>query len=160
MPVIHYETTIAAPLVKVWLVFADPVKSLPRISPPADAVVIESADLPMREGARLVIAARDPLGRRVRWESLIEQYIPPRAVVFGMEARFVDVQVSGPFASWRHSHELEALDDKTTRLVDRITYKPPLGILGAIIDTLYLRWKIRGILRHRGRAIRDMVEEA
>lgn len=159
MPIIHHETTIAAPLMKVWRLFEDPVRNLPRISPPADAVVVESAELPMREGSHVNIVARDALGRRVKWRSKIEVYLPPHVVVFGMEARMVDVQVTGPFAAWRHSHELEAIDDKTTRLVDRVEYRPPYGATGMVLDWLYLRWKIRAMLRHRARAIGEMVKK-
>lgn len=158
MPVIEQHTIVAAPIARVWQFFTDPVKNLPLISPPTDAVVIESADLPLREGSHLIIAARDPFGRRILWRSLIEQFTPPRAVVFGVEARFVDVQVSGPFAAWRHAHEFEAVDDKTTRIVDRITYKPPLGLLGLPLDWLYLRWRLRSMLKYRARAVRKAIE--
>lgn len=158
MPVILYQTVVAAPVVKVWLFFTDPVKNLPRISPPGDAIVVESADLPIRDGSKLTIAARDPLGRRVRWESLIEQFTPPRAVVFGFEARFVDIQTNGPFPTWKHEHDFEAVDDKTTRITDRITYKPPYGFFGLILDWVYLRWHLRGMLRYRAKALRAAIE--
>lgn len=159
MPVVIHETIIAAPVVKVWLFFTDPVKNLPAISPPGDAVVIESADLPIKEGSRVVIAARDVLGRRLTWESRITVMTPPRPVVFGLEARFVDEQVRGPFASWKHEHEFEAVDDKTTRMVDRVSYKPPMGFLGFALDWLYLRWKVRAMLNFRGRALCNQLEQ-
>ena len=158
MPVILHETVIQAAVLPVWMFFMDPVKNLPAISPPGDAVVIESADLPMREGAAIAIAARDPLGRRIRWQSRITVFTTPHPVVFGLEARFVDEQVAGPFAMWKHEHEFEAIDDATTRMVDRITYKPPLGALGFVIDWLYLRWKLRATLKHRGNALKQKLE--
>ena len=158
MPVILHETVIASPVLPVWLFFMDPVKNLPAINPPGDAVVIESADLPVRAGSTIAIVARDPLGRRIRWKSRITVFTPPRPVVFGLEARFVDEQIDGPFASWKHEHEFEAIDDKTTRMVDRITYKPPLGLLGFVVDWLYLRWKLRAMLKHRGRVVKKKLE--
>ena len=42
----------------------------------------------------------------------------------------MDIQVKGPFVTWRHEHEFEAMDDQTTRIIDRITYKPPYGFFG------------------------------
>lgn len=154
MPIIHQETIVEAPIMRVWMFFMDPVKNLPRISSPEDAVVVESADLPIREGSVVVIAARDPLGRRIRWESRIEQMTAPRAVITGMEGRFVDVQTAGPFKEWKHEHEFEAVDSKTTRVIDRITYRPRMGLLGMILDMVYLRWRLRGMISSRGRALR------
>jgi ligand-binding SRPBCC domain-containing protein len=120
--------------------------------------VIESADLPIREGSVIKIAVRDPLGRRLRWESRIAVFSPPHPVVFGMEARFVDVQMAGPFAMWTHEHEFEAVDDKRTRVLDRVTYKPPMGFMGFIADWLYVRWKIRRMLAFREKALRAALE--
>lgn len=154
MPIIHHETIVPASIGRVWLFFTDPVKNLPAISPPSSAVVIESADLPIKEGARIVIAAKDPLGRRIRCDSRIEVFSPPHPVISGMEARFVDVQLSGPFAAWKHEHEFEAVDSKTTRMVDRVTYRPPFGMLGFIADWLLIRWQLRSMLRYRSNALR------
>lgn len=159
MPLIEHQTIVAVPIIKVWAFFTDPVRNLPRISPPAAAVVIESADLPIKDGSKITVAMKDPLGRRVRWESQIEQYAPPHAVVFGFEARFVDVQLSGPFHAWKHEHEFEAIDAKTTRVLDRVTYTPPMGLLGAILNLLVLRWYLRRVLRHRGEALKRELEQ-
>jgi hypothetical protein len=60
----------------------------------------------------------------------IVQHKPPRAVVFGEEARFVDEQESGPFKAWRHEHDFERVDAKSTRVVDRITYRVGWGPIG------------------------------
>ena len=159
MPIIHHETIVAASIGRVWLFFSDPVKNLPAVSPPSAAVVIESADLPVKEGARIVVAARDPLGRSIRCESRIETFSPPHPVISGMEARLVDVQVSGPFAAWKHEHEFEALDSKTTRVVDRITYRPPFGAVGFLADWLLIRWHLRSMLRYRSNALRKAFGE-
>lgn len=159
MPIIHHETIVPASIGRVWLFFTDPVKNLPAISPPSSAVVIESADLPIKEGSRVIIAAKDPIGRRIRWESRIEIFNPPHPVISGMEARFVDVQMSGPFAAWKHEHEFEALDSKTTRMVDRVTYRPPFGVLGFVADWAMIRWQLRSMLRYRGNALRKVFGE-
>ena len=159
MPIIHHETIVPASIGRVWLFFSDPVKNLPAISPPSAAIVIESADLPVKEGAKIVVAAKDPLGRTIRWESRIEVFNTPHAVISGMEARFVDVQVSGPFAAWKHEHEFEAVDSRTTRVVDRITYRPPFGPIGFLADWLFVRWQLRSLLRYRSKALRKAFGE-
>lgn len=157
MPTLLFETTIAAPLAKVWAFHEDVKMSLPALSPPGDDVRIESADLPLAVGSRITILARGPLGP-VRWVARIVEWVPPHAVVFGEEARFADEQESGPFKRWRHSHEFEAIDAKTTRLVDRINYQAPLGPLGWVADKLLIRWKLRAMFKHRHGAVRKALE--
>ncbi len=157
MALIDHETIIAAPITQVWLFFTDPVKNLPRISHPSAAIVVKSADLPIKDGSGVVIACKDPFGRRIDWQSRIEEFTPPHPVVFGMEARFVDIQVSGPFRIWKHEHEFEAIDLKTTRVVDRVTYMPPAGFLGLLADWLFLRWHIKRVLKYRGRMLKEIL---
>src|SRR5437660_313657 len=115
MSMLEFETTIASSLQKVWDFYEDPAKSLPLISPPTDQVKVESIDLPLRVGSRLVIFSGSPIGR-IKWIARIVEHRPPHAVVFGEEARFVDEQESGPFKSWRHDHDFERIDEKSTRI--------------------------------------------
>jgi len=155
MPTLEFETIVPAPLGVVWGFFQDVNGSLPALSSPADQVRIESADLPVREGSRIVILAKGPLGRDVRWVAKIVEHRPPHAVVFGEEARFVDVQESGPFTAWRHEHDFERIDEKTTRIIDRVTYRAPFGPAGWVADWLFVRRKISAMFRYRQRALRD-----
>ena len=77
------------------------------------------------------------------FERQVERTPAATAVVFGEEARFVDEQESGPFKSWRHEHDFERIDEKNTRMLDRVTYRVPFGPIGAIVDWIYLRRKIK-----------------
>src|SRR5262245_38784658 len=135
MATLEFEITVAAPLEKVWAFHDDVKTSLPALSPPGDEVQIESADLPIKAGSKIDILAKGPLGR-IRWVAKIIDHQPPHAVVFGEEARFVDEQQSGPFKAWRHEHEFERIDEKTTRIVDRLIYRAPLGPIGWIVDVI------------------------
>src|SRR5438552_19048692 len=105
MPTLEFETTVAAPLAKVWVFFQDVAKSLPALTSPKEQVTVASADVPMKEGSRIVLGMNGPFGRRVRWVAKIIAHVPPHAVVFGEEARFVDEQETGPLRVWRHAHE-------------------------------------------------------
>ncbi len=156
MPTRIYQTTIAAPLSRVWLFHAD-AQNLLRLSPPASRASLESADLPLREGSQLVILARGPLARPIRWVARITDFTPPHAVLFGVEARFVDEQLEGPFASWRHEHEMEAQGAKTTLLTDRVTYRLPGGPLAILADWLLVRWQLKRLFAYRHRVMREML---
>jgi len=160
MPTLTFETTIHAPLAEVWRLHDDPQANLPALALPGSDAKIESADVPVREGSRMVILARGPAGKSIRWVAKIVEHRPPHAVVFGEEARFVNEQESGPFAYWRHEHEFESLDSKTTRLVDRVTYRVGMGPLGWIADWLLVRWRIIAMFRHRHRVTRQRLEAA
>jgi ligand-binding SRPBCC domain-containing protein len=152
MATLEVETTIHAPLSKVWEFYLDAHRSLPALSDPGDEVRIESGEFPLRVGSKLVINAKGPLGR-VKWLAVYEEIVPPHAVVFGEEARFVDVQESGPFKTFRHSHEFEAVDSKTTRMMDRVTYTVGWGPIGWIADKLLVRPKLKRMFRHRQKVL-------
>lgn len=152
MPTIEFSCEISADIERVWAWHDDVQTALPALSPPGDDVKLERADVPIQVGSEVVILAKGPFGR-LRWVARYVEYVPPHPVVYGIEARFVDEQVSGPFAFWRHSHEFEALDAKRTRLVDRIDYRPPLWPLSFPADVVLIRPKLRAMFAHRHRAL-------
>ena len=158
MAEIQFESIIAAPLAKVWAFHDDVKKSLPAISPPKDEVKIESADSPIAVGSRITLTARGPFGSRIRWTAKIIEHSPPHAVVFGEEARFVDEQEAGPFKSFRHAHEFERIDEKTTRAADRVKYSLPFGPLGWIADRPFVRPRLRAMFRYRHAALKRILE--
>jgi ligand-binding SRPBCC domain-containing protein len=157
MPTLIFQTTIAAPLSAVWAFHEDVRAALPALSPPGAGVSIESADLPVHVGSKIVIVGKSPVGK-LRWVARIVEHVPPHAVAFGEEARFVDEQQSGPFARWRHSHEFERIDDRSTRLVDRVDYAVPWGPAGWVADWLFVRWQIIAMFRHRHAATKKLLE--
>ena len=157
MPVLEFETTILAPLERVWAFYSDPVGALPALTPPAVQAKLESADLPMRVGSRIVLNIRQ-FGRQMRWVAKIVEHRPPHAVAFGEEARFVDEQESGPFALWRHEHDFERLDEKTSRMLDRVTYRVPLGPIGWFFDLVVVRRRLNEMFRYRQEQAKRLLE--
>ena len=160
MPTLVFETTVAAPLSRVWEFHQDGTGALPALSPPRARVRIESADLPVRAGSRITLTARGPLGWRLKWVARIVELRPPAADARGERAGFVDEQESGPFAAWRHAHEFERLDENTTRLTDRVTYRGGFGPLGWVADRLIVRPQLRAMFRHRHEATRRLLAGA
>jgi ligand-binding SRPBCC domain-containing protein len=63
-------------------------------------------------------------GIPIRWRTRIDVWDPPRS--------FVDSQLRGPYRSWRHSHEFEALDDGTL-IREVVRYELPFGALGDLL---------------------------
>lgn len=149
MPTVTFETTVSAPLERVWALHEDVSKALPALSPPSACVRVKAADVPVRAGSRIVISARGPLGPPLRWVARIVEHRPPGPDAPRAEAGFVDEQESGPFKSWRHEHTFASVDDGSTRLTDRVTYEVRFGPLGRIADTLFVRRQVERMFRHR-----------
>ena len=155
MPSLMFQTVVPAPIEVVWDYHQNVQKALPALSPPEADVRIESADVPLQIGSRVTITATGPLGRRIRWVARYTDFRPPKSVVFGEEARWTDEQESGPFAYWKHQHEFEAVDAKTTRVIDHVNYRPPLGPVGLLLDPVLIRPRLRRMFAHRHRVLAD-----
>lgn len=76
---------------------------------------------------------------------------------FAYPAKFVDEQVRGPFARWRHEHRFEDLGG-TTRITDRVDYEVPLAPVGRLFDALVLNRYLTGLLERYNAAIRAEAE--
>jgi hypothetical protein len=149
MQQLTFQTTVAASLQRVWAFHEDVKSALPALSPPDAGVRIESADLPVRPGSRIVIRVRGPLGVPIRWVAKIVEHRPPVGAGDADAAAFVDEQESGPFAAWRHEHVFEATGPDATRLTDRVTYRVRFGPLGVLTDRLFVRRQVVEMFRHR-----------
>jgi hypothetical protein len=68
------------------------------------------------------------------------------------ETLFVDSQERGPYASWWHEHHFTYIDGETV-MEDRVFYSPPMGLLGRIVNTLYISQKLKRIFSYRAEAI-------
>jgi hypothetical protein len=51
--------------------------------------------------------------------------------------QFQDVQVSGPFKKWEHTHRVEPTGDGRAMLVDHVDYALPLGPVGRLVATMF-----------------------
>lgn len=114
-------------------------RALEWLSPPGKRVRVLERPERISEGAVVAIEAA-PFGVPIRWVSRIEEWRPP----FG----FVDVQVKGPFARWRHEHLFEE-----GALVDRVDYEVPLAWAGGrLFDLALVRPDLVRMFRFRHEA--------
>ncbi len=61
---------------------------------------------------------------------------------------FVDEQRHGPYALWHHRHLFKEVEGGVL-MTDIVCYRPPLGALGDIMNTLVIRKKVESIFAHR-----------
>jgi len=72
--------------------------------------------------------------------------------------RFVDEQVSGPFRRFRHEHRFERLGDEATLMIDEWEHEAPLGLLGRVVDVVFLERYMRNLLQTRNAALKMEAE--
>jgi hypothetical protein len=84
-------------------------------------------------------------GVPIRWRTTIAVWDPPR--------RFVDVQLSGPYRMWHHTHDFVPAPGGGTLMRDTVRYALPLGPLGEAAHRLFVRRDLERIFDFR----RDVV---
>lgn len=120
--------------------FFENPNNLALITPPEMGFEITKIDgLPVCAGTRIEYRIR-VLGVPQRWVAEIAEYEPGH--------RFVDVQVRGPYHSWRHEHTFEAIDGGTL-MRDRVEYDLPFGIAGMIAQKLIVERQLQRIFDYR-----------
>jgi uncharacterized protein (TIGR01777 family) len=113
-----------------------------RLVPPWEAVSLEGPAAPIEVGARQTTLF--PLGPLpLRWRSKISAVTP------GYE--FKDIQLSGPFATWEHTHSMRPAEGGGSVLEDRVRYSLPLGRLGAAVAGSFVRKKLDRMFAYRHR---------
>jgi len=141
--VLEREQLVPRPRREVFAFFADAL-NLEAITPDSLRFRIETP-LPIELAAGARIDYRLSLhGVPIRWRTLIERFEPER--------EFVDVQLSGPYRRWRHTHTFEDAPGGTL-MRDRVEYELPFGPLGELVHALWVRREVEGIFDHRRRVI-------
>jgi len=83
------------------------------------------------------------------WTTEIRRWDPP--------VRFVDVQLSGPYQLWHHTHRFEPFNGGT-RMTDVVRYRLPFGWIGRIVNALQVRRDVEKIFAYRNQKISEMFE--
>jgi len=100
------------------------------------------------------------LGDEVEFEAVhfgIKQRLRSKIIEYDRPHRFVDEMQRGAFKRLRHTHEFVQNAEGTTML-DTMDFASPLGILGAIADTLFLTAYLRRFLVARNSELKKLAE--
>ena len=96
----------------------------------------------IEDGARVVLGVGvGPI--RLRWVSEHRDYDAGK--------QFRDVQLSGPFARWEHTHRVEPDGPNAAYLEDDISYALPLGGLGRAFGGAMVKHKLNALFDYRHR---------
>ncbi len=133
------RSRIETPAAEVYAWHAMP-DALEKLAPPSEHVKVIKKTGGIERGARVVLEfGRWPFVRR--WIAVHGDFEEGRY--------FSDVQVSGPFAYWKHTHTFEPDGDATCFLEDRVEYALPFGFLGRWFGGWYVRRKITKLFAYR-----------
>ena len=81
----------------------------------------------------------------ISWLTRIEEWVPGE--------RFVDVQLSGPYRLWHHTHEFRPHPGGGTLMTDTVRYALPFGPLGSLAHRVLVRRDLERIFDFRARAV-------
>ena len=146
--VLEREQLLGTGIDQAWTFFSDP-RNLSRITPDGVGFRIHDMDLlePMHEGQLIRYTVSPVLGIPMRWVTRIGSVQEPHL--------FEDIQLRGPYASWRHVHTFERIDGGV-RMRDRVEYELPMALLGEWAHRAFVRKKLETIFDHRAGVLQDL----
>ena len=134
----------------LWDFIATP-RNLDRIIPPELKFrILSHIPETMYDGLQIRYEITIPLFGRRRWLTAISDVVPGES--------FVDMQIEGPYAHWRHFHLLEPVGNNASCMVDQIDYQLPFGFVGNAAHTLIVKKQLDWIFSYREKALRNICE--
>jgi ligand-binding SRPBCC domain-containing protein len=100
------------------------------------------------------------LGEQVTWEARhfgIRQRFTSHITAYDRPRHFQDSMLRGAFRSFVHDHTFEACPEGTL-MKDVLTFRSPLGVLGAIVDRLVMTRYLTRLLTRRNEAVKAAIE--
>jgi len=136
---------VPRPREEVFAFFSD-AKNLERLTPAFLHFRVHNAGPTAVHAGTLIDYKLKLFGLPLRWQSRIDSFEPGR--------QFVDIQLRGPYRSWRHLHEFSDAPGGT-QMLDQVDYELPLGPLGSLAHAVFVRRTLGKIFEFR----RAQVEE-
>ncbi len=113
----HRELVLNRPLEEVFA-WHSRQGAFDRLTPPWQEIQVLRKQGSIQNGDEVEFSvAMGPL--KTRWLARHEDY--------SLNKTFTDVQIHGPFKSWKHQHRFESISKTESKLIDHIEYELPLG---------------------------------
>ncbi len=140
------EQWVPAPLETVFAFFSDAM-NLELLTPSwVKFKVLTPAPIKMAAGTHIQYRLGWH-GVPLKWTTEITRWEPPHA--------FEDIQLSGPYRLWHHTHRFEGINGGT-RMTDIVRYALPFGLLGRAAHALAVRKNVASIFEYRHARIQEM----
>jgi ligand-binding SRPBCC domain-containing protein len=136
---------IPRPLDEVFAFFCD-ARNLEELTPPwLGFQILTSGPIRIAQGTKIRYRLSWH-GIPVTWTTGIRRWEPPH--------RFIDVQLSGPYRLWHHTHLFESRDGGTL-MTDIVRYRLPFGMIGRVVHALKVRRDMERIFDYRFQRISE-----
>ena len=120
--------------------------ALERLTPPWERIEVLEKAGSITDGSRTVLRARmGPLS--TKWVAEHVGYVEG--------VQFKDVQISGPFARWEHTHRVDPAGEASCVLTDHIEYQLPFGLLGGLCGGAIARKRLDRLFQYRHAVTRE-----
>jgi len=135
------EQRLPASVEEIWEFISSPA-NLQEITPGKMGFVIRSGSLPetMYPGMIIKYRVKPLLGIPMTWVTEITHVKEGEY--------FVDEQRVGPYAMWHHEHFIRPIAGGVL-MQDIVTYRPPLGFLGRLVNGIVIRRQLHQIFDFR-----------
>lgn len=144
---LHREQNIPGSIEKVWDYFSGP-KNLNELTPPEmNFEIITGGDVKMYEGQIIEYRVEFLRGVKSLWLTEIAHVRENQY--------FVDEQRVGPYRFWYHEHNFEE-NISGVKMTDHVTYAPPFGVLGDLVNAIWIRSKLERIFDFRFQKITEI----
>ena len=137
---IRFEQFIDLPIEDVFNFFSKP-ENLSLITPPRlHFKILTPTPVPMQKGQSIDYILTIMYLFKILWTSLIQEYNRPH--------NLVDTQIKGPYSYWHHTHSFVSHQNGTI-IKDCVIYSVPFGIIGALLNTIYIKYDLNSIFKYR-----------
>lgn len=145
---LHKTQKIPATIDEVWNFISSPA-NLKKITPDYMGFDITSKLLADKMYPGMIISYKvsPVLGIKMTWVTEITHVED--------KIYFVDEQRIGPYKMWHHEHKLEEIEGGVL-MTDIVSYQPPLGFLGSIGNTLFIKHQLKQIFDYRTLAVEKL----
>jgi len=142
---IYFSQKLPISLDSAWAFFSNPA-NLKEITPPHMGFVVTSSyhGEIMYPGQIIRYIVKPLFGIPLKWCTEIT-HVSDRQY-------FVDEQRFGPYTFWHHQHRFKETDGGVL-MEDILNYKLPLGLVGNIVDALFVKNEVMGIFEYRKRVL-------
>jgi len=148
MHFLEREILLDQTLENVWQFMSTPA-NLNELTPPElNFQIISNLPEEMYNGMIIEYRIRIPWFGNWRWLTEIKH--------IREEKYFVDEQRIGPYRLWYHEHRIEAVGNNQTRMIDRVSYKLPFGLLGELVHRLWVKKMLKGIFNYRAKRLAEL----
>ncbi len=150
MKIYSFESYLQLPISieKAWNFFSSP-SNLKLITPPHMGFVITSdyKNEKMYSGQLISYVVKPLAGIPLTWVTEITHVQEPDY--------FVDEQRFGPYSLWHHKHFFREIDGGI-EMRDLVHYALPLGFLGRIANTLFVKNQLSSIFEYRTQKLEEL----